>query len=317
MANELNTEDLRRLPKGFVKVGEPTRYPIFDKQGTLLLNAGTTVSSQNLLEKLYERGLYQEAKVVKEFLNQTLLEETDSKANEQNNSMQKVQRVPLDPNIIPIGESIFISPLTGNYEVSRFSVKYIGSMPKKGIFCTQPELNSQLVILRENMPVKVQIFTGKDIYTFNSYIDSLSFKPFPYFNLKYPPVVEKHNLRKNQRVQSNIIATIQNKSSTTNAEEKIAVRISDMSLGGSMLELPTSPGVVGDEIEMAFKIKLDEIEPFINITGEIRSINQEFITADKSLFKVGIRFKSIPAGEKALLQNYIYQLITGIKLDEI
>lgn len=310
MTGILPAHKIHRIPKKLVKVGEPIKYPIYDKNGTLLLKEGSVVHSENQLQQLFERGLYLETEAMHALLRLKMdLTDGDTIPVEQEKTYV---RVDLNPNVIEIGESIFISPLSDTTGKERYAVKYLGALNKKTLICTQPEVDNKLVAIKENTTYKVQIFTGKDIYVFNTLVEVVTFKPLPIVYFKYPNFAETQTLRKNQRVNMNAITSSTNK--TTGV--KFAARMIDISLGGTMLEAQSEVGKMGDEIECAFKVPIDGNDEIVTIAGEIRSLNEVTID-DKTTYKVGLKFVHLPQDAKLRLQNYIYQQITGIKLDEL
>lgn len=308
------------LPKGLIKVGQPLKHPIYDQHGKLLLQVGTVVQSENQLEKLYERGLYlnisqQEVPDEQPSPSTEIQKAIDKKAPEQTEPSNNLVELPL--NDIKIGESIQISPVADEIANAKYFIKYLGGLDKKSLICTLPELDDKVLYVKEHSTYKVQLFSGKDVFSFTTVVDAVYNRPYPHMHLKFPRDVYSKNLRKNQRIQTSIITSLLNKTPGEYLNHKIAGRIVDLSLGGAMMESSKVAGAVGDELECSFKVSLDGDEAFLVIPCLIRNINEIADANNQKILKHGVQFKELPFQDRIVLQSLIFQSITGKKLDDL
>ena len=313
-------EVVRPIPQGLIQIGVPIQHPIYDSQGNLLMQVGTIVTTESQLEKLYARGLYLNTKSIE------IIRASKPKSTETSEETQKDQSeseaesqalVEISLKSIRIGESVQISPLADDTNAIKYFVKYLGGLDKSSIICTLPLIDDKTVYVKEHSGFAVNLFSGKIMYRFTTIVSAVLNKPYPHMHLKFPREVYANKLRKNQRINTNIITSLINKNSGEYENIKSAGRIVDLSLGGAMVELLRLAGNVGDEIECTFKITIDGVEVLFAIPCILRNINEMPTTEDKKIYKHGIQFKEIEFRDKAMLQNYIFQTITGEKLDEL
>lgn len=313
-------KDVRPIPKGLVQIGTPIEYPIYDEHGKLLMQIGTIVATEKQLESLYLRGLYMDIKST-DILYENMRE---GKTSKEPASPQKSQQAPeaetlvnFSLNTIKFGESIHISPLSDESGQSKFTVRYLGGLDKKSIICTLPVLDEKMVYIKENSGFSAVVFSGKNIYKFSTLVEVTYSRPYPHMHLKFPLNVYGNQIRKNQRVSTSIIVSMLNKSAGDNHNVKTAGRIVDLSLGGAMIESSKPAGTVGDPLECAFKISMDGDEAVFTINSTLRNIIDTIGENAKPMFKHGVSFEQISFQDKAVLQSYIYRLLTGEKLDEL
>jgi len=114
-----------------------------------------------------------------------------------------------------------------------------------------------------------------------------------------------------------IIISISNLDDANGEAAKTAGRIVDMSLGGAMIEAYKNAGKVGEALECSFKINMEGGEALFVIPAVLRSIVEAKQADGKILYKQGIQFKEIRFQDKIVLQSYIFQALTGEKLDEL
>jgi len=316
-----NSPEVKRIPKELIKVGTPISYPVYDAKGTLLMQAGTIIETEGQLEKLYERGLYLDQKS-SEHLRQ--FGKPGGKANFESNEVKQEASQPegevlveLPFKSLKVGETLQASPLADDSGSIKYLIKYIGGLDKKSLICTLPTIDDKVVFIKENSGLSVRLFSGKNVYRFNTMVDVVFSRPFPHMHLKFPREVYSNRLRKNQRVSVNIIVSMLNKSQPASENSKTAGRLVDLSLGGSLIEAYKSGGYAGDIVECTFKINLDGGEALFVIPGVLRAVSNTVQADGRKLFRHGVQFNEIAFQDKIILQSYIFQALTGEKLDDL
>ncbi len=313
---QLSEDQITTLPKSLVEVGVPLEFPIYDIRGQLLMQAGMIISSEGQLERLLDRGLYLNKKSVEKLrAGKTTGNTAKKEEQKEEEPVQKLVKLPLES--IKLNESLQISPLTDENESTKYTVKFLGGLPKGSIICTTPKVDDKLIFVKEHAGFRVQLFSGKDVYSFTSIVEAVYNKPYPHLHLKFPSGVYSKNLRNNQRAAANIIASIVNKTEGDFKDKKMPGRIIDISLGGGMVESSTLMGKNGDALECTFKLTVSGTEVFFSIHSILRNVVEPSKSDDGQKFKHGIQFQDIPFQEKMMLQNYVYQLITGNDLSNL
>jgi len=224
--------------------------------------------------------------------------------------------IELKTNMLKVGDNIQIKPLSDTLDTTQYYVKYLGGLEKKSLICTLPMEGEKIVFIKENSAFSVRLFSGKNVYVFSSVVETVFSRPYPHLHFKYPKQVHVNKLRRNQRVDVTIIAAMSNISDTQNIL-KSSGHIDNISMRGALFSSPKAAGLVGDAVECSFKVKMGSGEALFVIPSIIRSVNQNKHQSGKVDFQHGIEFSDIVFQEKILLQNYIFQCVTGENIDDI
>lgn len=309
-----NTKPLQPLRKDMLQVGAPLKHPVFDANGVLLLRAGMVIESRGQLEKLFSQGLFLDSLAFHDL--QSNSDKRSKKNSEEKNREAGPQTIDaLAQQItvnLQIGDAIQLKPLSENSSDAYF-VKYLGGMDKRSIICTLPIVDDKVVFIKESAGFSVNLFSGRNVYTFTSVAEAVFSRPYPHMHLKYPRQVTMTQVRRSPRVKASIITSIANLS----AEAKASGRIVDMSMGGALLESPASIAEIGDTVECTFKVGIGGSEAYFVIKGIIRSRRETMGKSGEAAFQFGIEFGEIAFQEKILLQNYILLSISNTSLEDL
>ncbi len=309
---------VKPLPKDSIRIGVPISYPVYDSSGNLLLQAGMVVETESQLERLISRGLFMDQKTSQ------MLSEQGSGGKGSFESDKVKEDAPIERDVLvelpiknlKLGETFQITPLNDDTGSTKYFIKYIGGMEKKSLICTLPTIDEKIVFIKENSGFSVRIFSGKNVFKFNTVVDAVFSRPYPHMHLKFPRETYSNQIRKNQRIAANIIASIENKSNSHN-QDKIAAKLTDMSLGGAQIESFKSIGELNDQIECTFKINMEGGEALFVIPSVLRRASETTHSDGRQLFSYGIQFLEIGFQDRIVLQSYIFQALTGEKLDEL
>ena len=315
-----NPKDLQPIPKDLIKVGFPITHPLYDVQGKLLLQAGMIVESESQLTKLYERARYQDLRGRKAQSSDTVRGNGGVGTAEQKieeTLLQVEELVDLPFKKFKLGESLQISSLSESAGSAKYFIKFIGGIDKKSLICTLPLIDDKVMFVKENSGFSVAMFTGKGVYRFNTIVDNVFSRPFPHMHLKFPREVYLKSLRRNQRAPVSIIVSLLNKSEGDYVNTKFSGRIVDLSLGGILVESNKINGNVNDLIECTFKVNMDGEELLFVSDSTLKSFSSSDQPDERTIIRYGLQFKGMAFQNKLILQNYIFQLLTGEKLDEL
>jgi len=310
-------ESVRPLPKNLIQVGVPIAHPIYDSDGILLMQAGTIVTTESQLEKLYERGLYLNLKSLESIKRQSSESTATEKNSPESEQLDNENLVDLSLKNIVIGELLQISPLSDDTNTIKYFVKYLGGLDKKSIICTLPKVDEKVVFIKLHSGLQIQLFSGKDVYKFTTSVDAVFSTPYPHMHIKFPKAVYGKNLRRNQRVSVSIISSLINKSPGDFVNVKSAGRIIDLSLGGAMIDATKIIGSARDDLECTFKINQDGYEVILAIPCILRNITEATSENGAIIYKHGVQFKEIAIQDKTVLQSYIFQSLTGKKIEDL
>ncbi len=314
---QLSEDQVTSLPKSLIQVGIPIEFPIYDIHGRLLMAEGTIVASEEQLERLLERGLYLNKKSIERLRGGRTKAKDDGKKESEKEAEPPQKLVDLSLSSIKLGDSIQISPIADDSNNTKYFVKFLGGLEKNSIICTAPTQDEKLVFVREHAGFKVQLFSGREIYNFNTTVSAVHSKPFHHIHLNFPRGVYSKNIRNNQRFSASIICSIDNVSDGEFKDIKSPGRITDISLGGAMVESTKQISNIKDELECTFKLAINDTEMLFSIPCILRNIVKPAEEEKTLRYNHGIQFKELPFHEKTMLQNYILQLFTGKDLSKL
>jgi len=308
--------DMSPVPRDSLRLGIPVAHAIYDGQGNLLVQAGVTLQNQSQLDKLQAIVLFQEKKYVAGSVKAGAA--NSSKADvtaESEKTSQKEVSTQLTYRDLKLGETLQLKPLANESGGVQYFVKYIGGIEKKSLICTVPMIDDKVMFIKENTGYSVRLFSGKNVYTFNTMVEVVYSRPYPHMHLKYPREAYSNKIRNNQRVACSIIAIVADISGEQTENSKISGRIIDMSMGGIMFESFKTTGNVGVQTETSFKISMEGGEALFAIPGVLRNVIDKVQEDGKTIYQHGIQFGEIPFQQRVMLQNYIFQTLAGEKLD--
>ncbi len=190
----------------------------------------------------------------------------------------------------------------------RFSVKIIGFLRGISLLVTVPITSNGLRLqLRESEKVIMRSFSGQNAFGFACTIERIIKLPYEYMHLSFPNVIQGLVIRKDPRVKSRIIATVQD--SKYDSTGQISALISDISANGVSLDSARPLGDKGDTIRLSFRVQLHRIDAFLSVKGVIRAV-LSVDPADASssgLIRHGIEFQDLQPNDSVILQSMIYQ----------
>lgn len=114
----------------------------------------------------------------------------------------------------------------------------------------------------------------------------------------------------------NIIALVANTAAEQADSNKTSGRILDMSMGGIMFEATKIAGDANSKTETSFKVSMEGGEALFAIPGVLRNVIEKKNEDGSIIYQHGIQFGEIPFQQRVMLQNYIFQTLTGEKMDD-
>ncbi|MDR3394666.1 MAG: flagellar brake protein [Parasulfuritortus sp.] len=188
----------------------------------------------------------------------------------------------------------------------RLTVRVIGVMKPKSVLVTAPVIEGKLIFVREAQPFLVRAFSGLNVCAFKTNVLKAHHTPFPYLHLAYPDSVQIMRIRKAVRAEVQLITAVHDKEG---GRQIAAARIVDLSVGGARLMANNAFGEKDQLVFLSFKIKLDDIEEYIQTPAIIRAISQEDDETGRKVTVVGVQFENLSQNHRLLIMNMVYQFL--------
>ena len=138
----------------------------------------------------------------------------------------------------------------------RYAVKVIGYLPGESLLVTAPRTRAGVVLTREGQPFHVRVLVDSRVYGFTTHVLKSNGRPYPYLHLSYPRELQSVVVRKAPRAVADVIVSIRQKS----RDEPATARLLDISTTGARLSAPTSIGQMNDEIDIAVRLTIGDLE---------------------------------------------------------
>lgn len=280
-----------------VEVGKPLLFPFYDGNRKLLLQRGYIIESAHQREMLIERGLYRSVS------ERAPVAESSVVAKEAPTSRESIS--PLDATKIRVGD---VLQMQSSAEAPRLVVKLIGYLKNRGLIVTVPESDGGVVMLKEGQSFIVRFFSGQNAYAFTSTVARQTSVPFPHLHLSYPREVRGLEIRKDSRIDVELIAAI-----TVDGEGEAkagAGKIVNLSTGGAALRAKGRLGNKGDVISVKFKLLINDIQSYVVFDCIIRTLAVD--QGDPAMPHLhGIQFVKPEPNMTLAVAAFVYQKIVG------
>jgi c-di-GMP-binding flagellar brake protein YcgR len=276
---------LTRLRPGELPLGVPLPWPIFGKNGVLLLAAGCVVPSE-YAQDLLNAGLYR------------VRNDSNHPDADLTNRGEKSKRDL--PGLVCAVESMQLSFLeVGNKERTVLPVDYLGMVPESSLMVTQPQRAGRLVPLTNGQNVGINMFVGKHVHSFISQV-MCSYKfPVPYVHLSYPESFKTSTLRRSKRVELMLLALL-----TKGEDISLPVSIVDLCSTGTAFLCEYDVGEPGTQIKLSFSLAVGGQSHPLTTSGVIRGIRH---IKSKQTFRYGVELTDLTDEQRLTIQAFIYE----------
>lgn len=149
----------------------------------------------------------------------------------------------------------------------RLKTDLIGCLPGKAVLITMPTDHSGEVQCYRRDTITLRFFHGREIHGFKSDVIAVAETPYNHLHLSYPAQIEKVQIRREPRVDTDLKATIQ----LPGSSDKIECRVADISTQGARLCLKHHSLQPEEQLTPEFEIRLGDKHESISITTEVRS----------------------------------------------
>lgn len=280
-----------------LEIGKPLPHPLYDGNRKLLLKRGYVIESIRQCEMLLERGMY------RNIHERAAPPPSSSTTTEAPPSRETITT--LEATKIRVGD---VLQMQSSADAPRLLVKLIGYLKNRGLVVTQPESAGELIMLKEGQSFIIRFFSGQNAYAFTSVVARQTSVPFPHLHLSYPREVRGLEIRKDSRIDVELIAATL---MTDGSEQRSgAGKIINLSRGGAAMRAKSPMGAKGQTINVKFKIAINEMQSYVVFDSIIRTLEQD--PADPAMpYLHGLQFLNAEPNMSLALAAFVYQKIVG------
>lgn len=183
---------------------------------------------------------------------------------------------------------------------ARFDARLIGCIKGVSLLVTEPVEHGRRIDFFEGESVEVRMFSGTDIYSFESTIERICVAPVHYLHLSYPRRTRIQPLRRSPWVRVRLPGIVH----CQDGSRKL-VLLTNLSEDGAQLDAPTTIGVENDKLRLSFQIELDAMKRGFGLDARIKHEGG----MDEGMMKYGIAFTDLSEEEKVWLKCMVFQRI--------
>lgn len=283
-----------------IELGRALRWAIFNGDRQQVYPRGAVIQTVAEAEEVIARGAYCLMAEATDDPRAAILVPERKTAQEEGKPAGGAQRpavVGLDTARIRIGDPI---QLQTNPESPRYIVRLVGYLKNRGVIVTQPELNGEMVMLREGMAFVGRFFSGQSAYAFTTNILKQTSVPYPHLHLAYPREITVVEVRRSPRVDVSLIAAIE----LPDGGAQFSGKVVNLSVHGVGLRTKTRIVDKGATLVIKLKVMIEGIETFMVLSGEVCSIQQD---DDPALpFNYGLKLVTPDNNTQLALAAFVY-----------
>lgn len=186
----------------------------------------------------------------------------------------------------------------------RVRTRVIGHAPNHMLFVTTPTGRAAPPTLQPSERLELWTFSGEDIFHFVCTVERVERAPFDYVVLSAPAQIRRKVLRRSQRVPARLIVSVQ--SAAAGEAHQLAL-LQDVSAEGVSLLANEPLGTPGDTLQLAFRVRVGDIDMPIAAAGTIRGVQQG---DDGHLH--GIELPLLEPAHYVALKCYVYERLLAL-----
>ncbi|MEX3929118.1 flagellar brake protein [Paraburkholderia sp. BR10936] len=276
-------------------VGEPLAWPVVDRDGALLLDAGSVLMGEAERDFLFlhfapHRGDKERLEVAPE-----------SAAAANGASIGDTAATTRDMHLT-IGALMGLRPQMGASGAPMHPCRMIGFAPNEALFVTTPYVDGRPVAITPGENVEIVAIASQAVYRFVCTVHALSQSPLDYLVLSKPANIRRLRERRSIRVRAQFPVRY------GIGEEGAGYDGVALARGISALGLSVSAawalGKVGERLRVAFQLRSGDNATAIETSAVIRNVQAE--TGDPAHATLGLELDRLTAAEQMAMKVYVF-----------
>lgn len=294
-----------RVTADDIDLAKPLRWTLYDGNRQVIREKGRVFETQAEIEAALAIGGYRLPDEAPEELGVGILRpERGSDAPKAAAKVApRVLTIAFENSKIRIGDTLV---LQSSPEAPRFPVRLIGYLRSRSVIVTPPEVNGEVVMVRDGQSFVGRFFSGQNAFAFSTSVSKQTSVPYPHIHLAYPRELRVQEVRKSPRVDVGLIAAIEFESKAGQTAGKII----NISPTGAGFRAKQSCGAQGDKLLLKFKLTINGLDTVINVRSEVCTVRE--MTEEASMpFLHGIRFIDLEDSTQFALAAFVYGSLLG------
>ena len=192
----------------------------------------------------------------------------------------------------------------GDNVEQRYPVKFIGINPSASVIVSAPITGKdKIYFVREGQNVTLRFVVKNVVSGFSTRVMLTRGQPYPYLHLEIPKEVQTVEVRKEVRVDTDIDATVINK---THNSPALTSKMINLSCSGGRLESTTKLALMDNLLNITLPLVIDSVEKIVTMNCLVTYLKED---EENNLFSYGVNIEQIDEDDSVFLRGYVYQEI--------
>ena len=192
----------------------------------------------------------------------------------------------------------------GDNVEQRYPVKFIGINPSASVIVSAPITGKdKIYFVREGQNVTLRFVVKNVVSGFSTRVMLTRGQPYPYLHLEIPKEVQTVEVRKEVRVDTDIDATVINK---THSSPALTSKMINLSCSGGRLESNTKLALMDNLLNITLPLVIDSVEKIVTMNCLVTYLKED---EEKGIFCYGVNIEQIDEDDSIFLRGYVYQEI--------
>lgn len=222
-----------------------------------------------------------------------------------------VEQCDFDRMQLQVGARLQLVAQQGQHMVEHFS-SLIGYLKDEYLLVKLPNKNNVLVGLLESEPVTVRVFSGTNVYFFNTRVARSFFSPYFFAHLDFPKLIYRKQIRGTHRIKVELEGTLLPQSDVDNPAT-LPVLLTNLSTGGAMIESDKPIARDSNRFLLSFSLFNQHYgrEIPVQISSRIRSRKEQAgnVSGEAGVYHYGLQFDTVDHETQLALQNFTYETL--------
>ncbi len=197
----------------------------------------------------------------------------------------------------------------GDNVEQRYPVSFIGIQPKGSVIISAPKTGKdKILFLREGQNITLRFMVKNVVSGFSTRVKLTRGQPYPYLHLDIPDDIQTVEIRKEVRVETDISATIINR---THESPALTTRVLNMSCSGMRIISTTKIAKLNNKVNITMPLIIHDVERLVTMDCEVSYVKDD----EESENIYGLNIDDIDDDDELVLRGYIYQeLLRGLHM---
>ena len=191
----------------------------------------------------------------------------------------------------------------------RYPVTFIGVKPNSSVLITAPQTGKdKIYFVREGQNVTLRFMVKNVVSGFATRVMLTRGQPYPYLHLDIPKDIQTVEVRKEVRVETEISATVINK---THESPALTAKIMNMSCSGMRVVSTAKIAKLNNKVNITMPLIIHDVERLVTMDCEVSYVKDD----DDSEYVYGLNIEEIDDDDELVIRGYIYQeLLRGLHM---